>query len=89
VAATPVHNTESLCNDPQFQHRDYTVTIDHPITGPIPAAGIPGIYSAIPKGALHYTAAPRLGQHNEEILGGLLGLSAAEIAHLKEERVVC
>jgi len=65
------------------------VPIDHQITGSIPAAGIPGIYSAIAKEALHYTAAPCLGQHNEDILGGLLGLSAAEIARLKEEQVVC
>jgi benzylsuccinate CoA-transferase BbsF subunit len=89
VAATPVLNTEGLCTDPQFLHRNYTVAIDHPVTGPIPAAGIPGIYSALPKADLHYTAAPRLGEHNEDVLGGLLGLSAAEIARLKEERVVC
>jgi crotonobetainyl-CoA:carnitine CoA-transferase CaiB-like acyl-CoA transferase len=89
VAATPVYNTEGLCTDPQFQHRNYTVSIDHPVTGSIPAAGIPGIYSALPKEAFQYTPAPRLGQHNEDVLGGLLGLSAAEIAHLKEERVVC
>lgn len=89
VAATPVYNTEGLCNDPQFQHRRYTVPIDHPVTGTIPAAGIPGLYSALPKEALHYTSAPRLGEHNDELLGGLLGLSPAEIARLKEERVVC
>jgi benzylsuccinate CoA-transferase BbsF subunit len=89
VAATPVYNTEGLCTDPQFQHRNYTVAIDHSLTGAIPAAGIPGIYSALPKETLQYTSAPRLGQHNEEVLGGLLGLSAEEIAHLKEERVVC
>lgn len=89
VAATPVYNTEGLCTDPQFQHRCYTVPIDHPVTGTIPAAGIPGAYSALPQEVLRYTPAPRLGQHNEEILGGLLGLSAAEIARLKEERVVC
>jgi crotonobetainyl-CoA:carnitine CoA-transferase CaiB-like acyl-CoA transferase len=89
VAATPVYNTEGLCTDPHFQQRNYTVPIDHPVTGAIPAAGIPGIYSALPKEDLHYTPAPRLGQHNEDVLGGLLGLSAEEIAHLKEERVVC
>jgi crotonobetainyl-CoA:carnitine CoA-transferase CaiB-like acyl-CoA transferase len=89
VAATPVYNTEALCNDPQFQQRDYMVPIDHPVTGAIPAAGIPGLYSALPKDALQYTAAPQLGEHNEEVLGRLLGLSASEIARLKEEQVVC
>jgi crotonobetainyl-CoA:carnitine CoA-transferase CaiB-like acyl-CoA transferase len=89
VAATPVYNTEGLCNDPQFQHRSYTVPIDHSVTGTIPVAGIPGLYSALPKETLQYTSAPRLGEHNDELLGGLLGLSSADIARLKEERVVC
>jgi crotonobetainyl-CoA:carnitine CoA-transferase CaiB-like acyl-CoA transferase len=89
VAATPVYNTEGLCTDPQFQHRRYTVPITHPVTGTIPAAGIPGLYSALPREALQYTPAPRLGQHNEEVFGGLLGLSDAEIARLKEEQVIC
>jgi len=88
VAATPVYNTEGLCNDPQFQHRRYTVPIDHPVTGTVPAAGIPGLYSALPKEMLRYTSAPRLGEHNDELLGGLLGLSSADIARLKEELVV-
>ncbi|MBI3247180.1 MAG: CoA transferase [Deltaproteobacteria bacterium] len=35
VAATPVYNTEALCNDPQLQHRGYTVSLDHPVTGTI------------------------------------------------------
>ncbi|MCS6924663.1 MAG: CoA transferase [Candidatus Binatia bacterium] len=89
VAATPVYNTEGLCNDPQFQHRRYTLLIDHPVSGTVLAAGIPGLYSALPQEALQYTPAPRLGQHNDEIFGGLLGLSSAEIARLKEERVIC
>jgi benzylsuccinate CoA-transferase BbsF subunit len=89
VAATPVYNTEGLCNDPQFQHRGYMVPIDHPVSGTTPAAGIPGLYSALPKEALNHAAAPRLGEHNDDILGGLLGLSSAEIARLKDAQVVC
>lgn len=88
VAATPVYNTEGLCNDPQFQHRGYMVPIAHPVSGTIPAAGVPGLYSELPKDALNYGSAPRLGQHNDEILGGLLGLSPAEIAQLKEAQVI-
>lgn len=88
VAATPVYNTEALCNDPQFQHRGYTVSLDHPVTGTIPVAGIPGLYGAVPKEALNYTSAPRLGQHNDEILSGLLGLSSTDITRLKEEQVI-
>jgi benzylsuccinate CoA-transferase BbsF subunit len=86
VAATPVYDTESLIADPQFQQRNFLVTPGHPVTGDLPVAGIPGKYSAIDQP--RYTPAPGLGQDNESILGGLLGLSTEEIARLQEEKVI-
>jgi benzylsuccinate CoA-transferase BbsF subunit len=86
VAATPVYDTESLIADPQFQHRNFLVAPRHPVTGDFPVAGIPGKYSAIDQ--LRYTPAPGLGQHNEEVLSNLLGLSTEEIHHLQEEKVI-
>jgi formyl-CoA transferase len=34
------------------------------------------------------SGAPRLGEHNEEVYAGLLGMSAADIDALRAERVV-
>ena len=85
VAATPVYDTESLIADPQFQHREYLVSLGHPVTGNHPVAGIPGKYSAIEP---RYTPAPCLGQDNEDVCRNLLGLSRDEIARLQEEKVM-
>jgi crotonobetainyl-CoA:carnitine CoA-transferase CaiB-like acyl-CoA transferase len=32
--------------------------------------------------------APTLGEHNDEVLGGLLGLSEADLAKLREAQVI-
>jgi crotonobetainyl-CoA:carnitine CoA-transferase CaiB-like acyl-CoA transferase len=45
VAATPVNNTEALCNDPQFLHRNYSVAVEHSVTGRSLLPGFP-VYSA-------------------------------------------
>ena len=86
VAATPVYDTDSLIADPQFQHREFLVSLDHPVTGDHLVAGIPGKYSAINQP--RYTPAPCLGQDNEYVFGEILGLSPQEIAHLQEEKVI-
>jgi benzylsuccinate CoA-transferase BbsF subunit len=86
VAATPVYDTESLIDDPQFRHREFLVTPGHPVTGDNLVAGLPGKYSAIDH--LRYTPAPCMGQDNEYVFGELLGLSREEIARLQEEKVM-
>jgi crotonobetainyl-CoA:carnitine CoA-transferase CaiB-like acyl-CoA transferase len=85
VAATPVFDTESLLNDPQFQTRDFLVSPPHPVTGGHAVSGIPGKYSAFEP---RYTPVPCLGQDTEAVCRELLGLSQEEIAQLQEEKVL-
>ena len=85
VAATPVFDTESLLNDPQFQTRDFLVSPPHPVTGGHAVSGIPGKYSAFEP---RYTQVPCLGQDTESVCRELLGLSQEEIDQLQEEKVL-
>jgi len=73
-------------NDPHFKARDMLVTLPHPIAGEITMAGQPIKLSRTP--AQLKTAGPVLGANNEEILGGVMGISAEELAALKEKGVI-
>ena len=75
-----------LHRDENLEAFDFWHWLDHKAMGPSPYEGLEHRMSRTP-GELR-TPAPLLGQHNEEVFGGILGLSAAEIAQLKNEKVI-
>ena len=81
-----VINAEELVNDPQLRAGDFFWEIDHPETGLLRYAGQPVRLSDTP--ARCDRPAPCLGQHNDHVLGGLLGLSADELAALQDKGVI-
>jgi crotonobetainyl-CoA:carnitine CoA-transferase CaiB-like acyl-CoA transferase len=86
VPAAPCLDAIELTRDPQMLARDFLVEMNHPEVGPRTVAGIPGRYSAMP--GYWYGSAPCIGQHSQEILSEILGLSAAEVDALAEREVV-
>ena len=60
-------------------------TIAQPGVGEMLAAGIPLDFSARPR--IPAAPAPRLGEHTEQVLHALLGMSQAEFGHLCDRRV--
>lgn len=86
VSAYPVLNCMDIHNDENLDAFGFWHWLDHPVMGPSPYEGLQHRLSRTP-GELR-SPAPTLGQHNDEVLGGMLGLSADEITRLKEERVI-
>ena len=60
--------------------------LDQPGIGRYPVAASPVQFDAVPREKP--VPAPTLGQHTDEILSGILGLSSAEIGKLHDENVV-
>ena len=81
LAAAPSQDYKDLYADPHLQARDAFVTVDAPEVGQLELAGIPWKNSSY---EAFLRAAPLLGEHNEYVLKGLLGLSQAEIDDLQE-----
>lgn len=82
VAAFVVADNKYLSEeDEHLKERDYFVNLPHPVVGVKQHCGIPWKMSETP-GAVR-AAAPALGQHTDEVLTQVLGLSEAEIATLR------
>jgi crotonobetainyl-CoA:carnitine CoA-transferase CaiB-like acyl-CoA transferase len=87
IIAAVVQSAEDRVEyDPQLQHREMHPIIDHPEVGELPYEGYPVKMSRTP--AFVHGRAPTLAEHNQYVYGELLGLSAAEIASLRDRGVI-
>ncbi|MYD95923.1 MAG: CoA transferase [Gammaproteobacteria bacterium] len=82
VPAYVVMRPSDLYEDPQLEHRGFFVTLDHSVMGPTPYDGPATIYSRTPQRLR--SAAPCLGQHNDQVLRECLGFEDQEIERLRE-----
>ena len=86
VPAGPINDLRQVFDDPQVQHRGVAVEVPHPLAGKVKIYTNPIKFSDTP--ITNYTAPPTMGQHNDEIYRGLLGLDEAELARLKAAGIV-
>lgn len=82
VPAGRIYTAKDMLADPHFAAREAIVRVPHPELGELAMQNVAPKLSATP-GAVR-TPGPALGQHNDEVYGGLLGLTAVEIAALAE-----
>ena len=85
LAAGPVYNTEALLHDSAIAGSGMLMKVAHPVGGERIVPGLPVRFAAI---APEYRPAPLLGEHTDEVLGGLLGYNPDEIAALRTEGVI-
>ncbi|MDD5288937.1 MAG: CoA transferase [Dehalococcoidales bacterium] len=86
VACGAALTGKEILNNPHLKERKFFAELDHPDAGRHSYAGVPVKLSETP--ATFRMAAPTLGEHNEYVLGKLLGLSEKEISQLTENKVI-
>ena len=86
VPAGPVYAIDEIFEDPQYKARENMIEMTDPRVGTLKVPNVVPRLSETP-GAVD-TLGPSLGQHNEEIYTGLLGIDAARLAELAEAGVV-
>ena len=85
VPAAPVNDIPRAAMEPHLREREVMIEVPDPVAGKIHVTGrvIKFSRSGMPVGP-----APAIGEHNKDILGGTLGLSAAEIDRLRANGVI-
>jgi crotonobetainyl-CoA:carnitine CoA-transferase CaiB-like acyl-CoA transferase len=82
ILLAPVNSAAEIAADEELKAREFFVSVKS--EGGVAELKLPGAFAKLSATPIGPPArAPRLGEHNEEIYGGLLGLSAAEIATLR------
>lgn len=85
IPVAMVLGIEGLTADPQYEARDCFQEIDHPRAGRLAYPGAPFRMSESPP---EMRRAPLLGEHNEDIYAGMLGLNRDYLTELKEQGVI-
>ncbi len=86
VPCGPVNTIPQAYADPQAQARQMVVPTDHGHLGVVPLIGNPIKMSAAPVTVRR--TAPSVGEHNQQVYGQLLGLSAEDILRLQSEGAI-
>ena len=86
AAIAPILDIAGIFEDPQYIHNETVTAVEDPVLGPVRMQNLIGRLSATP-GKVR-TTGPSLGEHNAEILGGLIGCGEAELRRMAEEGVI-
>ncbi len=86
VPCAPVRTAPEVMHDPHMHARGMLEHVDHPELGDIVVPTTPLRLHGLPPVASR--ASRRIGEDNEAVYGGWLGLGAAEIAALKAEGAI-
>src|SRR3989304_2332865 len=87
ILGYPVASVEEIFQDPQLEFRKFWQSIDHPEL----ATSIlyPGGFAKFSEGPCKiWRRAPLMGEHNEDIYCGELGMKKEEVENLKKEGVI-
>ncbi len=86
IPCGPVNTIDKVASDPQIKARNMIIDVEHPEAGTFKVVNSPFKFSRTPDKVGR--ASPELGEHTEEILNRLAGISPAEMGRLKASGVI-
>jgi len=86
VPCSPLPTFDQVAGDPHLLSREMIVEVDQPVSGKVKLSG--SVYKMSKTPGDRRKRVPEVGEHNEEIYGGLLGIDAQEMQKLKDETII-
>ena len=86
VPCSPLPTFDQVANDPHLLSREMIVEVDQPVSGKVKLSG--SVYKMSKTPGDRRKRVPEVGEHNEEIYGGFLGIDAQQMQKLREENVI-
>ena len=81
-----IYKAEDMIADPHFKAREAIIEVEHPQFGPIKMQNVAPRLSDTPGRVNH--VGPELGQHNDEVFSGILGIASDVQAGLREKGII-
>jgi len=86
IPCGPVNTVAQVADDPQIAARDMIIDVHHPGEGGFKVVNTPFKFSRTPYNVER--ASPDLGEHTQDILTQLLGMTRDEISELRRLNVI-
>jgi len=86
VPAGKLFTAEDMLSDEQYAARGNVVEVEDPDIGPFPMQNVVPRLSGTP-GEVRWTG-PKLGQHNDEIYGEVLGMGDEDLTTMRERGII-
>jgi crotonobetainyl-CoA:carnitine CoA-transferase CaiB-like acyl-CoA transferase len=86
VPCSPLPSFDQVANDPHLMEREMIVEVEQPVSGKVKLSG--SVYKMTRTPGDRRKRVPDIGEHNDEIYGGLLGIDAARMQKLKEDKII-
>jgi crotonobetainyl-CoA:carnitine CoA-transferase CaiB-like acyl-CoA transferase len=86
VPVSRIYSIADIFRDPHYAARGSILTVDDPVLGSLRMQGVYPRFSATPGRVVR--GAPRLGEHNDEVYGSLLGLDEEQRSALRKAGII-
>ncbi len=88
IPSSKVYTVADIASDPQYRHRRMVTEVEDASLGRLLHPGVVPMVDGLDRDAQIRWAGPEVGQHNADVYGELAGLTAADLARMRQSGLI-